>query len=705
LRFELKFFKKFKRQLRESLGIKKKRHYPALPPIPPLLLGKLTPEDIALKTEDHSPRISLIFLDDGDSHSLLNALAAIAGAPPRRSMEILVAAGRSGDPREALARGVAGARLIEIPGASSSAARLNVLAGSAKGDLLLFLRNGAVPAAGAIDALIDCLEATPDIGLVGARALDADGRQQSAGGIVWSDASLSNFGRHDDPMKPDYQYVRDVDFHPFAAILIARSLWRSLEGVDENLAEPDYQDADLAFRVRCAGRRVCFQPAANIFHLAPISRQPHGEAESADAPSPDHMRFASRWSAALASDACPRQAGLARARDRAQNRKTLLVIDQHAPEPDRDAGSNTMIEFMRSFQAMGWTVKFWPQNLNHRPVYMTPLQQMGVEVFYGPYVTSLPEWLARNGAAIDAVLLSRPNVAPEFLPAIRAGTKAAVLYYGHDLHFARMRLEAGVTGNKALLRSAEEMERIERDIWRKVDVALYPTRDEAEAVLKLEPSVSVRAVPAYCFAQPNQRRRATGGQSILFVGGFNHGPNVDAALWFARIIFPIIRRAHPEASLSLVGSNPKPDVLKLEGPGVNVVGWVSAVELTARYDAARVVVVPLRFGAGIKLKTVEALAAGTPVTTTAIGAQGLDGLEKICAVADSPEDFAAAVNALLAASDDAWLAASRRQVDYVASRFDRARQIDVLQAAVETAEANSRSRRESSSKLSSPMVK
>ncbi len=686
LRVQIPFFKRLKREIRAALGIKKKRKYPALPAIQPFSLKRLAPEDIFIETQTERPKISVLMADDGEILPTLNALASIAEHPPRGSIEILIATRDSSGPRFATLGRVKGVKLIETAGDPGMAAQLNALAGGAAGDMLCILRNGAAPLSGAIDAMVDLAEKTPEAGLIGAHPLNPEATQQNAGAILWSDASFSPLGPNDDPMKPEYQYVRDADIFPGACLLVPRSLWREFAGFDENFAHAPYAELDFALRLRAVGKRNLFQPDACFFHFAKTGD------ESATGQSDSVAIFASRWGEFLRKDGLPRQADVARVRDGARERKVLLVIDQTPPEPDKDAGSRTMIEFIRSFQSLGWMVKFWPQNLNYSANYMKPLQQMGVEIVYGPYETELAEWLDSNGGEIDAALLCRPTVTPAFLGDIRSKTSAPALYYGHDLHFARYRLEAEVTGKASSLAMAEALEKNEAEIWRNVDFVLYPTQDEVDAVLEREPGVAAGAVPAYCFEDLEQRQAAPPGKSILFVGGFGHSPNIDAAVWFVKKIFPLIRRAHPDSRLSLVGSQPKPEVLQLAGDGVKVVGWVSEEELKACYAAARVAVVPLRFGAGIKLKTVEALAAGAPLATTAVGAQGLQGLAGICSVEDDPEKFAAAVIRLLAASDSEWLAASRRQIDYLGARFHRRRQIEALRAALETAEKVYRSR-------------
>ena len=171
-----------------------------------------------------------------------------------------------------------------------------------------------------------------------------------------------------------------------------------------------------------------------------------------------------------------------RARDRAKHRPVILIVDHYVPEPDRDAGSRSIFELIRSLKITGWIVKFWPHNLRYDSAYVQPLQQLGVEVLYAPYETSHVDWLVRNGADIDYVLLSRPEVSIHYIDDIRRFTNVPILYYGVDVHFARLRLEAAVRSDGGIAQTADEMERIERDIWRRVDAVLYASQEEADTV-------------------------------------------------------------------------------------------------------------------------------------------------------------------------------------------------------------------------------
>src|SRR5262249_18375351 len=119
---------------------------------------------------------------------------------------------------------------------------------------------------GWLDALIGTFQTIPNTGLAGAKLIYPDGRLQEAGGIIWRDASGWNYGNGDDPDHPRFNFVREVDYCSGACIIVPRGLFDELGGFDSCYAPAYYEDTDLAFKIREAGRKVIYQPMARIIH-------------------------------------------------------------------------------------------------------------------------------------------------------------------------------------------------------------------------------------------------------------------------------------------------------------------------------------------------------------------------------------------------------------------------------------------------------
>ena len=133
---------------------------------------------------------------------------------------------------------------------------------------------------------------------------------------------------------------------------------------------------------------------------------------------------------------------------------------------------------------------------------------------------------------------------------------------------------------------------------------------------------------------------------VSFVALLSWGPNVEAAVWFAREVWPRVVEAVPGARLQLVGRNPAPAVQALAGPTVEVTGTVP--DLAPWYQRTRVALAPLLTGGGSRMKILESLAVGRPVVATAIGAEGLEDLVgRGVVVADDPAAMAQEITALL----------------------------------------------------------
>ena len=151
--------------------------------------------------------------------------------------------------------------------------------------------------------------------------------------------------------------------------------------------------------------------------------------------------------------------------------------------------------------------------------------------------------------------------------------------------------------------------------------------------------------------------------SLLFVGNFQHRPNVDGLIYFRRRVLPLIQARRPGVTFAIAGANATPEIRQmLTGEGIHFLGQVPDIrEPLSRYA---IFVCPILAGAGMRVKILEAFASGIPVVSTPLGAEGLSGTNGVhFMLADSPAKFAEATLYLLENPEAATaMAAHARQL-------------------------------------------
>ncbi|MEJ2697365.1 MAG: glycoside hydrolase family 99-like domain-containing protein [Candidatus Sulfobium sp.] len=353
-----------------------------------------------------------------------------------------------------------------------------------------------------------------------------------------------------------------------------------------------------------------------------------------------------------------------------ERRQTLLFVDYAVPHYDMFAGSRTNLMYLTLLLKMGLDVKLLPADFRRVEPYSSELNQRGIETLDGEwYRDNWERWLRDNGREIDYVFFHKPDPAMKFLDAVKRYTSAAIIYQCHDLHYLRLQRNGQVKNDELILAKADLYEKKEDYIFSSSDVILTFSGVEEKMIREKFPDKQVFTVPLFFYEDvPAPCRDFGKRQDLLFVGGFAHTPNRDAVSWFSTEVLPLIRREIPKIVFNVVGADPPKDIMALRSKNVRILGRVSEAKLKELYDTVRLVVIPLRFGAGVKGKTVEALYYGAPVVSTSVGLEGIKGIDQICAAKDDPAGFAGQVVSLY--GDEKKLAEiSEQGVSFVAENF------------------------------------
>lgn len=618
------------------------------------------------------PDVSIIVPAYGHLHETYRCLAAVMLQTGRVSYEVIVADDRPGAP---VVPCLDADNLVAIvnPQNLGFLRSCNAAARHARGRMLLFLNNDTQVGPDWLRPMVALVQSDRRVGMVGSMLLNPDGTVQEAGGIIHSNGWGHPFGAGDDAASGACNYVREVDVVTGACFLVRRDLFDELGGFDDRYAPAFYEEFDLATALRDRGYKVLYQPASRVVHYGSAS---YG-VETRDRQSLlNHAKFCAKWRTLLVTQPSPDDP-MFLARERPSPRGVILVIDDKVPEYDKHAGAVTLFQYLTLMCELGLKVVFHPQDSEPLQPYTDALQRRGIEVLHRP--DTLERWLARNGRHVDAIWTARPYVTFPILDLLKRHTGAPILYYTHDLHYLRELRRHQLDGNVWALEESHRLKPMELGIFAAVDRVMTPSAEEAIVIAAEVPAAHVTVVPPYLFDDVTFQADGLSFEDrseLIFVGGFDHTPNVDAALWLVRDIMPLVWRRRPDARVMIVGNQPPAEVRALAEARVEVTGFVP--ELAPYYDRARISISPLRYGAGVKGKIVGALQAGVPVITTGCGNEGIqleDGIEAL--IADTAPGLADAVLRLL---DDAPLCRSMvlAGAEVVRTRFSAARARRVL---------------------------
>ena len=471
--------------------------------------------------------------------------------------------------------------------------------------------------------------------MVGSKFIYPNGKLQEAGGIVFNNGDCSNFGRYDKSDKPEYNYVKEVDYISGASILIRKSLWEKIGGFDDRFSPAYYEDTDLAFQIRKNGYKVVYQPKSIVIHFEGISNGITLKSGLKKYQEINKIKFKEKWNNELKYQESINNIFVAR--DRSYNKSRILIIDRFVPNYDKDAGGRFSYLYINLFNDIGLQVTFIGHDFQKPEPYTSILQQKGIEVLYGNEVqNNIENWLKQNLKYFKYVYFQRPDITTHYIDFIIKYFKGKIIYFPHDLHQVRVYREYLITKDEKKLEESEKFKIIENSIFPKVDIIHVVGNYEYNYLKEKYPNKIIRSVPLFYYDKLpiNIEKDFSKRKNLLFVGGFLHSPNVDAVLWFANDIFPKVLKKYPDIIWFIVGNDPPMEIKNLTSNNIKILGGLSDNNLKNLYQKIRISIAPLRFGAGIKGKIIEAIYNQIPIVTTSIGGEGLDNSTKAFIIED-----------------------------------------------------------------------
>ncbi|MBA4501241.1 glycosyltransferase [Marinobacterium marinum] len=329
----------------------------------------------------------------------------------------------------------------------------------------------------------------------------------------------------------------------------------------------------------------------------------------------------------------------------------VLVIGYVWPEPSSSAAGYRMLALLKTFRQQGWEVTFASpaeKSIHRANLPSMDIREINIALNCSSFDTFIDELQP------DLVMFDRFMMEEQFGWRVEKYCPNAIrLLDTEDLSCLRhARHQACKKNGEVCLNTLPEQlysEHAKREVAAilRSDLTLMISKAEIDLLqqqFKVDASLLLDCPfmqPPVTSEQQKQRPPFEQRQHFIVIGNFRHAPNWDAVLWLKHSIWPLIHDRLPEAELHVCGAYPPPKATQLHNPkqGFLIKGWVE--DVNSVMQQARVNLAPLRFGAGLKGKLVDALACGTPSITTSVGVEGMAGDHHWPQpVTDSPEQFA-----------------------------------------------------------------
>lgn len=353
---------------------------------------------------------------------------------------------------------------------------------------------------------------------------------------------------------------------------------------------------------------------------------------------------------------------------------SLLIIGQTFPEPTTTAAGGRMLQLIEMFISHGYAITFASSASSSEKSFN--LDSLGVAT----------QKITINDSSFDdfvrqlnptLVLFDRFITEEQFAWRVtQSCPKALKVLDTEDLHFLRKARQQALKNATDVKDSNLFTETAKREIASilRCDLSLIISEFEmklltdtfavSKEILYYLPFMVTKLPDSSNFPEFEQRT------NFMTIGNLLHGPNVDSVLYLKKEIWPLIKKQLPQAELYIYGNYAPQHILELHNQkqGFYIMGWADSVAHVMQ--KARVCLAPLRFGAGLKGKLLDAMLYGTPGVTTSIGAEGMYGdLPMPVVIADTPERFAEHSVAIYS-NKIKWQENAQRGVEIIKERYN-----------------------------------
>jgi len=524
---------------------------------------------------------------------------------------------------------------------------------TARGQYIYLLNNDTIVKKDFLDALYEVFDTYQNVGAVGSKLLNQDGSLQEAGCVFMNGCKISQIVKKEH-YYPEANYVYKVDYCSGCSLLFKKYNDRKeLNLFDEQFAPAYFEETDLCFNLKyLQGKDVYYTPFSQVIHFNGVSynsiKAEHNQAKQ-QLFQVNLERFKCKWSKEIASISA--ETTEQRIIELCEN-KSIIFFYNRLPQYDNNSGDLRLTEIIKAFKILGYHITLIVENNRINNPYLSFFQKNGICTYY--------EYRKRKGLkkffnniqnANTICWFYTANVFLTYYKIVQKLLQRPMLVFDmvdiHHLRFLRM-LERDPL-NKNLKKWYLEALKNEKIASSEADIIIPISKEEGLYMEKFCSPDKMIVISNVHYPKvniehtPNFQQRS----SLLFIGS-KHLPNLDSVQFLYENIMPLVWETNPEIELHVVGD--VNTLLNISHPKIKLLGHVP--DITDYFLQSKLMVAPLRYGAGVKGKIGQAFEYYLPVVTSQIGAEGMQLVDgETVLLAETADEFAKQI--LLLYTDEA----------------------------------------------------
>lgn len=583
--------------------------------------------------EAEKPVVTVIIPIHNQLRYTLNCLYSIMNAEDKVPIEILIINDKSTDNSLEILSRIPGLHILNNSENLGFLRSVNKGINEARGEFVYLLNNDTKVLNGYLSSLLNVFELYKDAGAVGSKLIYADGKLQEAGCLLFEKEIVVNRGASHSVHSPRFNFLRKVDYCSGCSLIFRRKdATGALNLLDSVFSPAYYEETDLCMRFTEEQKlNVYYQPLSQIIHYENISYQQKSENKQ-KLLEKNHRIFWDRWRENITSPQWIMEKGRELFNDNKGYSETVLIIEEYLPKYDQDSGSNRFAEIVKILINQSCKVYLLAKNINSEndTAYIKFFEQMGVEVLRDfstskKKIIRVKKQIKAIMPLVDIIWIFRPEGFEYYEKEIKnINSKSKIVYDMVDLHYLRFDRENDFfSKTRKRLKKENNIKLLERRALKSADAIIAISDIEKKAITGTDISGEKIFIVSniHTIKEEIPQKRFEDREGLVFIGGFNHKPNVDAVLYLYKEIMPLVWKSNASIKVYIIGGNVPEEIRILHSDKFQILGYQKNID--DYFTKSKIFVAPLRYGAGVKGKIGQALEYKLPVISTTIGVEGM----------------------------------------------------------------------------------